>query len=191
MNKKFLTIALILIIAAGVGLYQWQSGANKNQPPEPTVSTENKNAGWKTFTPAEKGVSFQYPEKFDAQYISTQEWPPQVIISQDHQLTCPETPAQSSLPQRIIRQTINGRVYCVRALSEGAAGSVYTEYSYSTGENGLTQAGQEKIITVNFTLRYPQCGNYDELQKTQCEQEREAFNLDDLIDRIVQTARLN
>jgi hypothetical protein len=137
-----------------------------------------------TFVSYDKGISFKYPEKFPAKYIYPEYWPPRISASAEkNTLDCPVTSAESSLPQRIILKTINNQIYCIRALSEGAAGSVYTDYSYS-------YILDDRIITVNLVLRYPGCSNYDDRRKTECEQERQTFDLDNIIDQITQTVQL-
>ncbi len=115
-------------------------------------------------------VTFRYPKELDAKYIYTQDWPPTVEVK-IAKFVCAET----------IRK-INGREYCIGSESEGAAGSIYTTYTYNTMEG-------DRMITIRFTLRYAQCGNYSEPKKTECEQEHQSFDLDDLVDRIVQTIR--
>jgi len=134
---------------------------------------------WNIFS--SPSVEFQYPEKLPAQYISVAEWPPE-IIETEGELICQETPLESSFPLRIMQKTINNSVYCIRAMSEGAAGSTYTEYAYSTLKEG-------KIISANFVLRYPQCYNYDDPDKSNCEAERETFDLDEIIDKIVKSVK--
>ena len=145
------------------------------------IQGQSAGPGWKTVSSSTAGVAFAYPENLDAKYIHTQNWPPEISVSAPgHPMTCPVTAPESSLPSRILRPTINGRVYCVRALSEGAAGTVYTDYSYSTVIDG-------RIVTLDFTLGFPQCGNYDDPQKSECENERETFDLDSLVDGIMDT----
>ena len=65
-------------------------------------------------------------------------------------------------------------MYCVESLSEGAAGSTYTSYTYTTLKKG-------NLVKVNFTLRFPQCDNYDDPQKSECKQERTIFNPDSIV----------
>lgn len=138
---------------------------------------------WKTSTDSQTGISFKYPEKLLTEYIFTQTWPPQVVVSDgEHGLSCSETPAASSLPIRAMKRMVDSRVYCVKAESEGAAGSVYTSYEYSTVKDA-------KKITVNFILIYPQCDNYDDPQRTACKNERTSFDLDATVDRIVQSVK--
>jgi hypothetical protein len=71
-----------------------------------------------------------------------------------------------------------GQTYCVTKQSEGAAGSVYTTYQYET-------ALGDSIATVLFTLRTPQCLNYDNPQQSACISEQTGFDVDVLADRIL------
>lgn len=144
-------------------------------PPE-VVRTET---GWKTFNDPNGAFRFQYPETLTTKYIDAFEWPPKVTVSPGV-FSCAETSPASSLPEFVARRTVDSRVYCVESIVEGAAGSTYTTYTYTTEHEG-------KLISPNFVIRYPQCGNYDDPQKTECQNEREAFDLDGVIDRIVAT----
>jgi len=141
------------------------------------ASNQDNNGLWQTSIDKEQNIRFQYPTKLTAGYISLAEWPPVVTVRTGHQLDCLETPATSSLPERTMRRQVDDRTYCVSASSEGAAGSVYTAYSYSSAWNG-------KIVRISFTLRYPQCYNYDDPKRSECQNEREAFDLDGVVDRI-------
>lgn len=138
-------------------------------------------ASWKTLIDRQNGLIFKYPENLPASYISTAEWPPKITVATGT-LTCPETPATASLRSRAMKSLIGGATYCVEAMSEGAAGSVYTSFTYTTGWNN-------KLVRVEFTLRYPQCLNYDDPAKTACQKERESFDLDSLVNSIVQSLK--
>ncbi len=99
-------------------------------------------------------------------YINAVDWPPQVqVVAGPFSCTEPKV--------------IAGRTYCVTKVSEGAAGSTYTQYAYA-----LALGGQVKTFT--FTLRFSQCANYDEPQKSECEAERASFDPDQWIDKIVE-----
>ncbi|NUM25052.1 MAG: hypothetical protein HUU49_00335 [Candidatus Buchananbacteria bacterium] len=134
---------------------------------------------WQTVIDDNQGIKFKYPKRLLAQYVFIVEWPPVVMTDASIQeLNCQETAPEKSLSARIIRRQVDDRVYCVHAASEGAAGSVYTKYAYST-------VWHERLVTVSFVLRYPQCTNYDEPAQTECQNERESFDLDAVVDRIV------
>jgi tryptophan-rich sensory protein len=142
----------------------------------------SSNDLWQTVTDSQTGISFQYPEKLTAQYISTQEWPP-VITSKPGAYSCSETSLEkSSLSEIISQRLVDDRIYCVDVKHEGAAGSVYSSYAYTTLKDG-------QLIEVSFTLRYPNCSNYEPAPSQACTNEREAFDLDATVDRIVQTIK--
>ncbi len=128
------------------------------------------------------GIAFSYPEKLGVQYIRPAQWPPRISVSSGA-YSCNQTPPASSLPERIMEMTINGQAYCVGAASQGAAGSIYTDYSYAT------RIG-DRTVTAMFALQYPQCLNYDDQQRTACQRERETFDLNNLADRIVSSVQL-
>ncbi len=134
-------------------------------------------SGWKTSS--EQGIGFSYPETLTTKYIDAFDWPPKVTVVTG-EFTCAETPAESSLPERVMRRTVDDRVYCVEARSDAAAGSTYTTYTYTTARAG-------KLISLNFVLRYPQCLNYDDPKQSECQAERETFDLDGVVDRIAAT----
>ena len=108
-------------------------------------------------------------------YIHPVNWPPQTQI-----LNKPFTCSKSTSPSQTSWRHINGRVYCITTTIEGAAGSTYTEYTYTT-------ATGDQTIVLTFTLKAVQCANYDDPEKTACETERAAFNIDPIIDQIAQS----
>jgi hypothetical protein len=140
------------------------------------------NSNWQNSTQQNTDKSkiyFQVPQNLPTSYILAQEWPPKIEIT-DNQFNCPETSLQDGSIEIVTNKIINNRTYCIKAINEGAVGSIYTIYFYSTPLNN-------KLLTLNFVLKYPNCENYDDSQKIQCQEERQSFNLDKLIDQIVQT----
>lgn len=135
-------------------------------------------SGWKEYVDPESGISFGYPETFSAEYISSVDLPPRLVLY-DWSFSCSEGRAEMA---ETSAATINGKEYCVTEESDGAAGSVYTKYSFATAEG-------EKTAVLTFTARFVQCGNYDEDQMAACEEERSAFDINGLADQIFQTAR--
>ena len=145
-----------------------------------SVINNQENELWKNYN--DNGISFQYPEKLITKYIFTQEWPPTVKIESGN-FSCVETPQEKSSMLEITSQRlVDNRIYCVNIKNEGAAGSVYSSYVYTTPKEG-------KLVSVSFILRYPNCANYDEEQSRACTSEREAFDIDATVDRIVQTIK--
>lgn len=126
---------------------------------------------WKTTTDGKTGASFKYPERLPTEYIAGADWPPTLQITSE------------SFGCKTEKQTIDGREYCITTSSEGAAGSTYTTYSYSSLINGKTAA-------FTFILRAVQCANYDEPKKSACEKEQSSFDVSALADRMTQSLLL-
>ncbi|MCK9626527.1 MAG: hypothetical protein M0R23_08750 [Bacteroidales bacterium] len=142
-------------------------------------NSEPDNNLWTTTTDA-WGATFQYPKELLAKYVSVVEWPP-VIKIETGTYSCQITPQEiSSMSDITSQRLVDDRTYCVNIKNEGAAGSVYSSYVYTTDKNG-------KLVKVSFTLQYPNCNNYDEGQSQACTSEREAFDIDSTVDRIVQS----
>ena len=57
-------------------------------------------------------------------------------------------------------------------------GTIYTQYAYSTIKG-------VRLITLSRVIRYSQCINYSEPQRTECANERGTFDLDKIIGYIV------
>lgn len=142
-------------------------------------TTETGNDLWKTVT-NENGITYKYPKELLAKYISVVEWPPVVKVETGIYLCKTTLQEVSGMSNIISERMVDNRTYCVNVKNEGAAGSVYSSYVYSTAKNG-------QIVNVSFTLQYPNCNNYDEEQRKACSGEREAFDIDSTVDRIVQS----
>jgi len=144
-------------------------------------SNDTNNNLW-TAISNEQGITFQYPKELLAKYISVAEWPPVVKIETGVYL-CKTTPQEGSMSDITSERLVDDRIYCVNVKHEGAAGSVYSSYTYTTPKNA-------QLITISFALRYPNCNNYDEEQNMACASEREVFDVDGTIDRIAQSIQL-
>ncbi|MFA4941338.1 MAG: hypothetical protein WC582_01915 [Patescibacteria group bacterium] len=149
-----------------------------------TISENNNNFNnnlWVTTT-NNQGITFQYPKELLAKYISVAEWPP-VIKIETGTYSCKTTPQEvSSMSDITSQRMVDSKTYCVNVKHEGAAGSVYSSYTYTTTRNN-------GLVKVSFILQYPNCNNYDEEQSNACSNEREAFDIDSTVDRIVQTVK--
>lgn len=136
---------------------------------------------WKTYQA--EAFAFQYPE-LDYEYVSAQEWPPEVQIIND----LDQYPSEVSIEsgkfkcEEAARKTINGRAYCVKEKKEGAAGSTYINYTYSV-------IVEKSLVTLSFVLQFPNCGNFPE-ERTECQQEKDNFNIDRIVDRMVENISL-
>lgn len=124
-----------------------------------------------------------YPRLLPTTYVSGAEWPP-IVERTANAYECnagPVTAADDALKETE-RRMVEDREYCRTITDEGAAGSTYRTFEY-TFEFGGT------AYRAMFTLRYPQCANYDEPQGTLCSREQESFDIDGLVDRISSSIR--
>ncbi|MCX6813600.1 MAG: hypothetical protein NTV77_03975 [Candidatus Azambacteria bacterium] len=127
-------------------------------------------------------VFINFPDSLSTIYMHALDWPPQAAVV-DGPFTCVEAGSEITSAGRTEKHIINNREYCVTKQSEGAAGSIYTQYIYALPKGG-------KTVVFTFTIRATQCGNYDDPKKTECENERASFDIDNLIDRVAQTLKL-
>jgi hypothetical protein len=171
-------------IILSTGLVEDES-ENVSQPEVKIIIEEIDNG-------SEKQPHYVILVDLNTEYIGSQDWkvkivneeekyPPKFKISEG-QIDCKKTSSESGLPFRIVKRKIEGRIYCIESLSEGAAGTIYTQYAYFTIKSG-------NLITVSCVIRYPQCINYSEPQRTECANERETFDLDKIIGHIVKNLR--
>jgi len=116
-------------------------------------------------------VSTDLPEP----YISAQDnWPP-IIENSSVGYTCSNS---TSAMSTTISRMVNGRTFCVTTMSEGAAGSTFKTMTYVVA-NGTG------IKSTNFTLRYVNCGAYEEPQLSECNSAKSGFNLDDIVESLI------
>jgi len=167
-----------IILSTGIGE---DEGENVSQPKVKIIIEEIDNG-------SEKQPHYNILVDLNTEYIGSQDWkviivneeekyPPKFKINEG-QIDCKITSSESELLSEIAKRSIDGRIYCIESLSEGAAGTTYTQYIYSTIKSG-------SLITVSCVIRYPQCMNYSEPYKTECENEHETFDLDKIIGFIV------
>ena len=139
--------------------------------------------GWATTTDAGSGITFEYPKDLTTQYVSAVDWPPKAAVAQEP-FSCTEAGSVSAPAGKTERRMIDGSTYCVTTETQGAAGSMYSLYAYAT------PFGSGKTLILTFSLRFPQCANYDGPQKTACADEERSFNIDGLINYIARSAVL-
>ncbi len=138
-------------------------------------------SGMKTFIDASTSISFSYPENLPTQYIYTVDWPPKIqVINEPY--SCTAAGSETARAGQTESVTINGHPYCVTKVTEGAAGSIYTQYAYAFPYNS-------KTVILTFSLRFVQCGNYSGMESAACETERASFTVDNVIDGIAQSIK--
>ncbi len=128
-------------------------------------------------------VSFRYPKDFDSTYISPVDWPPSLYVLEDSPYFCLEAGSKIERAGRTEEREIGDKMYCITELEEGAAGSIYSSYAYNTVLNN-------KNIILTFSLRKPQCLNYDEPNKRACQEDQNNLDLDIMVEKIVSTIEL-
>ncbi len=174
-----ITLLLILLVILAFGVYAFWPKQEASNP----VSTQDVMGDEPADLWTERyegGISFQYPERLTAKYIFIQEWPPVIEIGEGAYY-CETTPLEtSSLSEMTLQRSVDDRTYCVNIENEGAAGSVYSSYTYTTAKDG-------GLVSIRFSLRYPDCNDYGLGQAEVCANEREAFDIDATVDRIIQT----
>lgn len=120
-----------------------------------------------------EGLSFEYPNRIDSDYINitSQNWPPQVIIKEakTEELIC--EPGEDEI-------TLNKKGYCFNKSLEGTAGKTYKRYSWRSIEKG-------KRISLKFSLAFPSCGAIPGANN--CEQLQSEFDPHSLADKILES----
>lgn len=169
-HKVILIIILAIILVAGIVV--WFTNRNiVSEPPYPLPE------GWSMYV--SNGVMVSYPKTLPTTYIKTVDWPPQAQVLDLPYSACTEAGVETDRAGQTQKRMINGREYCVTTIVEGAAGSIYTQYAYAFPRG-------YKTIILTFSLRAPQCANYDDPEKTACETERRVFDIDGLVDSMAQ-----
>lgn len=152
---------------------------------DPKITYSNMDDwGWTLSEISPQGTQFMYPSVLPTKFVTAQTWPPTVEMTAG-EFVCTEGEATLSdgSSKYFERRTIAGSAYCVGTSSEGAAGSTYTSYEYSTAQGDF-------LTRVIFTLREVQCLNYDEPEQSSCKSEQANFDPNDLADRIVSSLRM-
>ena len=150
-----------------------------------TAEATTDNWTWVYSTTSTGETKFKYPNPFPVTYISPVDWPPQVMVIAGTVSCTPGTMAShSGEATETIWKKINGQVFCVAtakdAVARSSSGSSYTNYQYSNQRGDF-------VTSVSFTLRSPQCLNYNAEKRQDCQAEQTAFNVDDLAYKILQS----
>ncbi len=175
-NSYIIVLAIIALLALG-GYFLMR------EAPQATPETPDQvDDSLEEATDAESEVSFSYPEQLPTQYMSVVDWPPR-ILKLAEAYSCTEAGEATARAGATEERTIEGTRYCVTLSSEGAAGSIYEQYAYVFEKDG-------QVLSMTFSIRLPQCGNYDETERLACEGERISFSIDELVHEIAQTIRL-
>jgi hypothetical protein len=150
---------------------------------EVTLGAYPGDGNWISAEPTAQDLIYLYPEALPTSFITASEWPP-LVEEVASNPACKEGPvtAADGPEKRVEKHTVGDREYCVTLSEEGAAGSTYRSYEYAFEFGGFP-------YRIAFTLRYPQCANYDEPQRGACTSEQANYSVDGLVDRIAQTVQ--
>ena len=115
-------------------------------------------------------------------YVRPMNWPPNVITLKDSEFVCAPAWKEVVRAGKAESIVIEGTVYCRTMVSEGAAGSVYNEYTY-------VFRTEERVRSFMFMVRMPQCANYDSPNKEECERQQKEFNPDGVAGEVLDTLK--
>lgn len=107
-------------------------------------------------------------------YIHPLKWAPIVKVA-DKPYVCNVGGSQTQSSGQTSLIKINNNEYCAHTLVQGAAGSTYTEYTYSRPLGNKTE-------TLNFTIQAVQCMNYDEPSRSTCKDKQSNYDLLPVVD---------
>lgn len=206
MNKNFL-LGIFVIVVGGIVLgyylnhFYVQKLNNQNQIAVATdtqtdviknyLQNQDQNSAsvWKEVYDKQNEMSYKYIDNLYidnklTEYVHAVEWPPKVEVSYAPYVCDVSNSASVSPDGLTYLKKINDTSYCVNVRSEGAAGSTYTSYEYK-------KQFKNKTVTFSFVIRAPQCANFDAPQSVNCEKEKQIFNVDDMMDKIISTVKFD
>lgn len=169
LTSVFVGIVALLVIAV---LYVWRTEDNW----VPADETDTWDVSSSTI------ATFRYPDDLDTDYVVPVDWPPRVQVA-DAEYVCLEAGAESEPAGRTEERKIFGDPFCITLISEGAVGSIYTQYVY-------TFTKDEKLVSLLFSAREPQCLNYDGSRRERCIEEQGKFDMDSFVARIIKTLEI-
>ena len=174
--------------------------SNQAAPSQPQqVAIGDSTSAAPTETDTTQGITFKYPKDislFHSLYVRDAKfpWPPRIIIRNEN-FTCAAKSLSPSNHITVTPKNVNGHTYCVSRSTEGAAGSTYETYNYTTMVAG-------KSVTASFIMFGPtNCSVYDNgtgnapdnQTFNSCQKELSTYStdLDNLIAAMMQSVTFN
>jgi hypothetical protein len=151
-----------------------------NTGTNPPAATFNLN---KTFIDSKQGITYAYPETLPTKYFHLQDWLQTAKLELSvKSFSCMEG---NGVTGKTASVTINGKGYCVTTSSEGAAGTIYTTYTYAVPVFGT------KVAALTFVIGHvTSCTVYGgTADEAACDQE--TFDPNALADQIISSIKLN
>lgn len=161
-RKKYIAIGaaiLLLIIFYGSSFLTQMSQKEDTTTQESLVTEQTDSAT---------------PFVLDTTYISGVDWPP-TVQKLAEQYECTPAGDEYMRAGKTEKIFVDGKEYCQTKVTEGAAGSQYTQYAY------LTEAPDGTALAATFSLRFVQCMNYDEPNQSACVKEQASFEITPII----------
>ena len=180
MHKSIYIAVVLLIAVAAILAWAFLSGSDKASSPS---GGPGGRIAYETYEDQDRGITFQYPIELGTVYLEAYDWPPMAQVI-DEPFNCTEGGDPTARAGGTELRMVDNHQYCRTPIVEGAAGSIYTQYAYKF------TVGEDQAAILTFSTRVPQCGNYDEQERVQCEGEREAFDIDSTVDEITQTFQI-
>jgi len=149
---------------------QWESG--ESSQPKKVRTFRIKVEG--------DGAGLEKPE-LDTEYISIQDWDVHIVDSVGEKPPHPirlSPKGEIECAEEYSKEESDNWTYCVKQSSEGAAGTIYEDYAYTTIKD-------HRMITISFILAKPQCGNYGEAERAGCQKEYKNFEQQELADQVI------
>ncbi len=137
----------------------------------------------KTFIDSKQGITYAYPETLPTKYYRLQDWLGTAKLELSAKsFSCMEG---NNVTGKTSSVTINGKGYCVTAASEGAAGTIYTTYTYAV------PVMDGKVAALTFAIGHvTSCTVYaGTADEAACN--KETFDPNALADQIISSIKLN
>ena len=182
-SKIWIPVIVLTLITGG--FFAWQYFGTPEEKTETLEGgVEDETADWKTYRNEEYGFEMKYPEDF----FPTQPLQPKTKVIQcdyaNFANKCPFIPiegftgteesafrqgfAAKPTPERI---TINGVPFCRQENREGAMGTSYITYNYTT-------VREKECFVVAFAVGYPNCLNYLPIENQKMQEVYDKCRLD-------------
>ncbi|MDD3693832.1 MAG: hypothetical protein PHC89_00325 [Candidatus Pacebacteria bacterium] len=185
-NNKFFSIIIVLfalvVVAALIRVYSSNETsflttadqANIDEVDQSDMSTSEKLLSQEDLDNSAQNFFGNLETILDTDYISPVDWPPLVRVLSGESYQCVQAGNEFQQGGETKSLIFDGAEYCVTKVSEGAAGSQYTQYAYLRDFEG-------ELVALSFSFRFVQCMNYDEPKQSECLHEQENFNITPII----------
>lgn len=128
---KYVVLIIVLVIVAGAYL-SWLLFFQSSDSMNPSTSQMPSSSGILSSTPS--AASSSASPILTTKYITTVDWPPKVQTL-NQSFSCTEAGVETQRAGQTKQVIVNDTTYCVTKNTEGAAGSVYTQYAYALGDH--------------------------------------------------------